>query len=77
MVRTTEISGVKDVDISLVNDFVLGIAKKAKPILDLVECFREEDEIGTIIGGGFDVHASKFDTFCIYELRFSSDVCDG
>ena len=50
--------------------FVLGIAKKAKPILDLVECFREEDEIGTIIGGGFDVHASKFDTFCIYELRF-------
>lgn len=50
--------------------FVLGIAEEAKPIFDLVECLGEEDEIRTIIGGGFDVHSSEFDTFGVYELWF-------
>lgn len=50
--------------------FVVRVAEKAKPVFDLVEGFGEEDEVWTIVGSGFDVDSSKFNTFSVYELRF-------
>jgi hypothetical protein len=36
----------------------------------LVEGLGEEDEVGTVVGGGFDVDAAEFDVVGVDELRF-------
>lgn len=73
----TKITRVEDVNISLVNDFIVGIAEKAEPVFNLIEGFREENEVRTIVGSGFDVDSSEFDAFRVYKLRFAADVGDG
>ena len=46
------------------------IGEEVEPILGLVECFGEEDEVGAVGGGGLDVHASQFDVFGVDAFRF-------
>jgi hypothetical protein len=34
------------------------VAKEVKPVLSLVEDFREENEVGTVSSSGFDVNST-------------------
>ena len=44
-------------------NFVGWVAEEVEPALNLVEGFREEEQIGAILGGGLHPHSSQFDVF--------------
>ena len=55
-----------------------------EPVFSLVEDFRHEDQVGTVLGCRFNVNTSQFDVVGVHELRFwvdrestSADVGDG
>lgn len=50
--------------------FVGWIGEEVEPILGLVERLREEDKVGTVVGGGLDVDASELDVLRLNALGF-------
>ena len=50
--------------------FIDRVAEEAEPVLCLVKCFREEDEVGTVAGCGFNVDSPQLDIFAVDQLRF-------
>jgi hypothetical protein len=77
VIRVAEVSGVQDIDIALVDDFVGWVEEEVEPILGLIEYLWEKDEIGTIGSGGLNVYASKFDVFGVGPDGLSSYVLYG
>ena len=50
--------------------FVGGVGEEVEPVLSLVECLGEEDEVGAVVGRGLDVDASELDVLGIYAFGF-------
>lgn len=50
--------------------FVGGVGEEVEPVLSLVECLGEEDEVGAVVGRGLDVDASELDVLGIDAFGF-------
>jgi hypothetical protein len=48
--------------------FVEGVGEEVEPVFHLVEGLGEEDEVRTVLCGGFDMHASELDVLGVDAL---------